>query len=158
TTTGGLDIFVAKYSSSGACSWSKDIGGMYDEAGNAVAVDASSNILLTGEFRGTINFGGATLTGTSQMNSDIFLAKLNSSGGHIWSKDFGNGNTGQGLGVAVDTSGNVVMTGAVIGAVNFGGGPTNTGGMRNAVIAKFSSTGGYLWSRAFTSSGFGYAW
>jgi hypothetical protein len=45
---GSLDIFVAKYNSSGALQWAKRAGGMVDEAGYGIAVDGSGNSYVTG--------------------------------------------------------------------------------------------------------------
>jgi hypothetical protein len=83
------DIFVAKYAGSdGHHIWSTRFGDVSNDAGNAVAVDATGNVVVTGSFSGIVNFGGGSLT-SSAATADIFLAKFSSSGNHVWSKRFG---------------------------------------------------------------------
>ena len=125
-------------------------------------MDAGGDIVLTGSFLGTIDFGsGNTLTNPGGASQIIFLAKLSPLGSPLWSKSFANGSTtnGVGLGLAVDGSGNVVLTGQINGAVDFGGGSLGVG--QSAYAAKFSSGGTHLWSQAFSgtsnTTGFGIA-
>jgi hypothetical protein len=149
TSAGGDDIFLVKYSPTGACQWSKQFGDTYHQEAFAVAVDSSSNIILTGQFAGTLNFGGSNLVNTYYLSTDIFMAKLNSSGGHIWSKSFGALNSERGTGIAVDSTGNVVMTGWFLGTVDFGGGPLTGGSGLTTFVAKYSPLGAHQWSKRF---------
>ena len=123
TSAGGLDIFVVKYSPSGGCGWAQRFGDNADQEAMSVAVDFAGNIAITGPFKGTLNFGGSDLVNTYFVQPDIYVAELNASGGHVWSKSFGTLNSDQGRAVAVDTSGNVVITGYFLGTIDFGGGP-----------------------------------
>jgi hypothetical protein len=138
------DIFLVKYSPTGSYLWSKRFGDVSGSKGYAVAVDSYNNIFLTGLFAGTVNFGGGTLT--SSGNTDIFLSKFSPAGNHLWSKRFGGYTYDSGNAVAVDNSGNVVLTGYFQGAADFGGGPLTSTGGKDIFIAKFSSTGSHLWS------------
>ena len=75
TSNGGYDIFVAKYASTnGASMWVDHFGGTGYDVGNGVAVDKSDNVLSTGYFQQTVNFGTELLT--SAGGQDIFLIKL----------------------------------------------------------------------------------
>jgi hypothetical protein len=53
------------------------MGGTGNDWGNALALDGSDNVLLTGFFNGTADFdpGAGTANLTSSGNTDIFLAK-----------------------------------------------------------------------------------
>ncbi len=73
-SSSGMDIFVAKYSSSGTYLWAEGFGGASSDVGNAIAVDGSGNVFTTGYFQGTVDFGGGSMT--SQGALDIFLLKL----------------------------------------------------------------------------------
>jgi len=124
------DIFVAKVSGAdGSHLWSKAFGGSGNCYGRHGAVDAYGNVLVTGDFWGTVDFGGGPLTtlpeGLSQC--DIFVAKLSGAdGSHFWSKAIGNTSAdggGGGASVASDAGGNVFVTGWFAGTVDFGGGP-----------------------------------
>ncbi len=112
TSAGGWDIFVAKFTAGGAHVWSKRFGAAGDDLGDAIAVDASDNIMIGGGFIETVSFGGAPLvstkvtTWTSMM--DPFVASFTPAGVHRWSKSFATGN-GMVLGLAVDRGGDVAL-------------------------------------------------
>src|SRR5437763_2819002 len=116
-------VFVSKYSQSGAAMWSKclsgDLGG---GTGRAVAVDGNGNVLVTGKFSGTVDFGTGPITSAGA--AAISLARYAAAGDPIWSKAFGSGMNDIGNGVAVDSGGNVVLMGTAGGGAAYGGGPT----------------------------------
>jgi chitodextrinase len=58
TSSGDRDIFIAKYSSSGAYQWSKRFGDTGSDIGYGIGVDTSGNVLVIGQFQGTVDFGG----------------------------------------------------------------------------------------------------
>jgi hypothetical protein len=59
---GGKDIFVVKYDPNGQVLWAKSAGGMNDDYGASIAVDASGNVYVTGYFESdTLTFGTITL-------------------------------------------------------------------------------------------------
>ena len=84
STAGGSDVFLAKYGAAdGAELWFKHFGGPSGDQGSGVAVDSSDNVVVTGQFQGSVDFGGGTYT---SVNSDLFVAKYASStGAYIWS-------------------------------------------------------------------------
>lgn len=157
TSAGTEDIFVAKYDSSGSHLWSKRFGGTTREESHAVATDNSDNIVVTGGFSGTVDFGGGPLT--SAGHTDIFIAKYDSSGSHLWSKRFGDTHDWErGWAVSFDGSGDLVVAGEFWGAVDFGGGPLtshllNEYGESDMFIAKFTSGGDHLWSLSYGGIG-----
>jgi hypothetical protein len=148
TSAGGVDIFVAKFSATGAHLWSTSFGGTSTDAVRGMAVDGAGDVVLTGQFLNTISFGGAALT--SAGFEDIFLAKLSgAAGAHLWSKRFGsNATTDAGYGVAVDSSGNVAMTGFYGPSADFGGGIIIAQSY-DIFVAKYDSAGGYISSRRY---------
>ncbi len=84
TSAGGTDIFVARLASTdGATTWSKSFGSTGSDYGIQVGVDASGNAVVGGHFAGSVSFGGSTLV--SAGGTDVFLAKLSSTGPHLWS-------------------------------------------------------------------------
>ncbi len=142
------DLFVAKYSPAGAHLWSKRFGaaGTYDYA-NALAVDASGNVILAGTFYSPISFGGSTLT--SAGGYDAFVAKLSTDGAHVWSKRLGGASEDQGYAVAADAAGNVLVAGKFQGTANFGGSDLSSAGGFDVFVAKFSAAGVHQWSKRF---------
>lgn len=129
--------------------WSKQFGGTGEQQAGAMAWDPAGNLVLVGEFTNTVNFGGPPLTASGTY--DVFLAKLDPSGGHIWSKGFGVSGLSQGISVAVSATGEIVIGGYVDGTIDFGGGPL-TGTEGDAFVAKFDANGTHLWSARFGNS------
>lgn len=130
-------------------------GFVYD--GTHVARDGSGNILWTGSFSGTVNFGGADIS-TPDGHQEVFLVKYDADGNHVWSKSLGENPLSQG-GIGADASGNVLLTGSFSDAINLGGGPLSTGGSApgtpnsDVFVAKFDAADGHhLWSRGFGGS------
>jgi len=74
TSSGGADIFLVKYNSSGTKQWTQQLGTSSSESGYGVTVDSSNNIYVTGYTSGGLD--GNTNSG----ESDIFLVKYNSDG------------------------------------------------------------------------------
>ncbi|MEW6211467.1 MAG: SBBP repeat-containing protein [Acidobacteriota bacterium] len=120
----GYDAVVAKLSKSGSLIYSAYFGGSGDDLGHAVAVDLSGNAYVTGE---TTSFDFPTTFGAFQTRRpggllDAFVAKIDSSGrGLFYSTYLGGTSTrfpneinkgvDAGLGIAVDSSGSVYVTG-----------------------------------------------
>src|SRR5207237_8098808 len=80
----------------------------------------------------------------------IVGASFSPAGAHRWARGFGGASSNAGNGVAVDPSGNVAVTGAFSGPIDFGGGALISAGV-DIFLAKLSPTGGHLWSRHFGS-------
>jgi chitodextrinase len=147
-------VTVGTSASAGTYRWARAFGDTADDRGRAVAVDASGNVVVTGQFRGTVDFGGGALSAVyvSGLNplayADVFLAKYSATGGHLWSKRLGAHATDSGEAVAVDASGDVVVTGSVGNTVDFGGGPVPSAGGFDLFVAKYAgTTGAYRWAR-----------
>jgi hypothetical protein len=157
TSAGSGDVFVAKYSGvDGAHLWSKQFGDTWDDEGIQVAVDGSGDVLVTGYFGTTVDFGGGLLNTAGYL--DIFVVKLSGvDGAHLWSKRLGNTKPDGGMGVAVDGNGDVLVMGFFEQTVNFGGEPLTSAGAEDIFVAKYSGVdGSYFWAKRF--GGPGYEW
>jgi hypothetical protein len=128
-------------------------GGTGNDRGLSVAFDPSGNIIVAGRFSGTANFGGANLT--SAGFADVFVAKYDSTGGHLWSKRFGGANADgdNGVTVATDGSGNVVVAGNYYLTVNFGGSDLTAVDSTDMFVVKLDSAGNHVWSKSFGGTG-----
>jgi len=136
-SAGNSDIFVAKFTADGSHVWSKRFGDTSEDRGSSVATDASNNVLFTGFFNGTVDFGGGPLTSAGL--DDIYIAKFAADGSHLWSKRFGDTlPVDFGLSVAVDASGNVLVTGVFGGTVDFGGGPLTSAGSGDIFVLQLN--------------------
>ncbi|MFT6503184.1 MAG: hypothetical protein ACJASQ_003316 [Crocinitomicaceae bacterium] len=132
TSTGSLNIFVAKYDSIGNALWAKGAGENESEIANGIITDANGNAYVTGQFNSSsISFGTNTLTKTgSTYYSDIFVVKYDSNGNDLWAKGVGGTDSETGLGIATDANGDVFITGYFYSpSITFGATTlTNTGG------------------------------
>ncbi|WP_438001744.1 SBBP repeat-containing protein [Sorangium sp. So ce185] len=134
----------------GDLEWARGAGGPGTDEGRGIASDAAGNLYITGFFSGTVDFGDGPLTSAGQ--EDIFLVKLDPSGTLLWSKRFGSGLSEKGHAVAVDGSGNIVLSGSYTGGlgaatVDFGGGPLDNSDTYGLVFAvKLDPDGEHLWS------------
>ncbi|UCD19073.1 MAG: nucleotide-binding protein, partial [candidate division WOR-3 bacterium] len=152
---GRTDIFVAKFGSGGAHLWSKSFGDGELQEVAYVAVDASGNVIVTGRFYGSMDFGGGELTSVG--STDIFVAKFSPDGTHQWSKRFGDTGPQLGCFAATDASGNILIAGRFAGTVDFGGGPFSSGGNEDIFVAKLTPDGMHLWSKRFGDTSAQYA-
>lgn len=142
---GTSDAMLVKLSSAGAYLWSKTFGAVGSQVGNAVAVDTTGNVVVTGNSTGSIDFGGGALPAGGA--NDVFLAKYDTTGAHLWSKLAGDSTEQLGLGLACDKQNNVIVTGRNAGTLNLGGSPLVTAGLNDIFIAKLDPTGAHLWSK-----------
>jgi hypothetical protein len=148
TSSGGADVYLVKYSTSGSFVWANHYGSTGDDYGKAIAIDPSGNVFVTGYFTGSVNFGGTTLTSATSTSSG-FLAKYSSSGTLVWAKRLSSGaSPDAGNAVTSDASGTPVVAAILYGTSDYGGGPLTTAGGQDIVLVKYSaSTGAYVWSR-----------
>ena len=147
TSSGGKDIFIAKFDTTGSLEWVKTYGDSSFDRGLDIAIDSSDNIYVTGYFIDTINFGGGnvTVTDPSSGGSDLFVLKLNSSGEFQWVYTVGGSNNDNGKGIDVDSSGNVYISGIFKDTVNFGGGDITSYGNFDIFVLKLNSSGVLQW-------------
>ena len=97
--------------SGGACGpWSLRAGGVWNDDAFAVAADVAGNVFFAGDFAGASSFGGPVLTSVGD-TADVFIAKYDRTGAHLWSKRFGGGGIEVATALATDGAGNVVVAG-----------------------------------------------
>ncbi|MES2394951.1 MAG: Ig-like domain-containing protein [Bacteroidota bacterium] len=144
SSSGGADIFIAKYNSAGTLIWVTKAGGSGNDYGRGIAVDKLSRVFITGGFRSRCYFGSIRLTAASS-NDDIFIASYNSSGGAVWARRAGGSYGDIGKAIAVDPSSNVSITGYFAGTATFGN--TNITGIDGSEIyfASYDAMGNFKW-------------
>ena len=130
--------------------WAAGSGGPGADVGNAIAVDPAGNSYVAGYFTGTATFGTNTLT--SAGNTDIFLARYNSSGQLVWVRRAGGPGYDVAKGIALDASGNAYVTGAYEGEAAFDGTTTLTNtsptSYADLFLAKYDAAGNLVWARS----------
>ncbi|HHT9110520.1 MAG TPA: SBBP repeat-containing protein, partial [Candidatus Brocadiaceae bacterium] len=148
SNAGDADAFVTKLNAAGsALVYSTYLGGHGDDDGAGIAVDTAGNVYVTGGTEST-NFPTAhALQGSNAGDADAFVAKLNADGSAlVYSTYLGGHNDDNGEGIAVDTAGNVYVTGGTE-STNF---PTahalqgSNAGDADAFVAKLNADGSAL--------------
>jgi len=122
--------------------WAKRISGTGDQYVYGVATDSAGNVLITGRATGAPDFGGGVLTTTGGF--DIFIAKYDKDGQHVWSKLFGGATDDEGLAIAVDGAGNSFITGYFTGMMTIGAANVTALDLQDAYVIKLDSMGGVL--------------
>jgi hypothetical protein len=151
------DAFVVKLDDAGNLLWDQRFGGVGDQRPTSVAADAAGNVVVVGEFSGSIDFGGGPVASAGgDPGFDGFLAGLDAGGNTVWSKTFGDVDADglpqltDGVGdVAIDASGNTALVGRFHGMVDLGCGPLEVQGENHMLVAKLDTAGGCLWSKEF---------
>lgn len=113
TTLGSTtDAFITKIDVNGNLLWSSYLGGSSADSASGIAVDASAAAYITGSTSSTnfptsggfdLGLGGAT---------DAFVAKVTSTGTLSWSSYLGGSSNDSASAIAVDSVGNVYVTGS----------------------------------------------
>lgn len=135
--TGGSSFFVAKLDPNGQHVWSKNFGDPGSTTTAAITLDATGNTILAGGLLGAADFGGGPLVNVGEGSDDAFLAKLDTHGGHLWSKRFGDEFVQGASDVVLTTDGQIAVVGTMAGTINFGGGPLTSAGQSDVFVASF---------------------
>lgn len=130
----GKDIATIKYNSYGQQIWAvryNDDNSNMDDAANAIAVDGSGNVYVTGYSTGLTSF------------KDLITIKYSSSGDLLWSSRYnGKGNDDDlSSAIAVDGLGNIFVTGYSVGLIS----------SEDFLTIKYNSAGTELWLSTYNN-------
>ena len=121
--------------------------------GHAVAYDALGNVYSAGTFWGPVDFDPSPndATQTPSGNTNGYLVKYNANGAFQWVVKLSGSLEAACLGVAVDGSNNVYVTGMFSGTANFN--PSGSANLTSvgatgldAFVAKYNANGIYQWA------------
>lgn len=166
TRIAGVDIWIAKFNSSGEFIWGKVVGGTDGDLPYGIDVDSAGSAYVVGTFASTVDFdpSAGTANLTSQGNNDNFILKLTTDGNFAWVKQVGGINEERATGVTVDSADNVLVTGFFSGTVDFNPAPLETTTIvgnyyADIFILKLNSNGLYQWAKSVGTTDFdiGYA-
>jgi hypothetical protein len=118
------NVFLVKFDSSGNLIWQKAWGGQGSDTGTGIALDSAGNAYITGTTSSLVAGTGFP-----------FLLKIDLSGSLIWEKVWVGGNYGCCEHVAVDSSGNIYVTGRT----------EPSGSHRRVLLLRFDPSGSLAW-------------
>lgn len=155
TATGGQDSFIAKYSANGTLQWVQQSGGTGSDYVNALAFDATGNVVATGVFQGVAAFGQTNNRQaiTAMGGFDGYIAKYAPDGTFSWVRQMSGTSDVFSRGVSTDMAGNIFVTGYFLENATFGSGSSkvvlrNFGGA-DGFVAKYAANGSFTWVKQF---------
>jgi hypothetical protein len=163
-SAGGQDIFLLKLDANGDFDWVFTTGSNLGETARGIAVNNNDEIIMTGYFRGTVDFDPGL--GTNNLTSaggaaDIFILKLDNAGNFISTYQLAGPGDQDGFDVVTDNLDNIYVTGYFQQSTEFNpNGPstivTSEGG-NDIFVLKISPSNNFVWVRVFggTSNEFG---
>ena len=166
----GSDTFVVKYGDWHEPEWIRHWGGSvtaqaYEDQGIDIVTDDAGNVFVVGVFEGACDFnpeGTHDFHGTTG-NIDCYLTKLDSNGGYGWTRTWGGAGQKEEdvpYSVALDSGGNIYVTGTFTDTVDFDPGSGENShtsiGSTDIFLSKFDSSGNLLWVRTIGGTGSDY--
>lgn len=151
SSAGGFDMFIAKFTPNGNMDWIQRAGGEWDDYIAGLAFNSDDNVIyVTGEFRGTSDFGPITKIETGW--GDVFVGAYSTAGTPLWiSTAGGSGATDCSKAIALDDNNNIYITG------NYGKSATfpapMSGDTSEVFIASFNPSGSLRWITDAKGSG-----
>jgi hypothetical protein len=148
TRRGPFDSFVAKLDTTGNLIYSTHLGGSVGDFGSSIALDTSGAVYVAGVATSPdfpmVNAAQNAFSGAS----DVYVAKLTPSGNSlVYSTYLGGSDNDGATSLAVDSSGNVYVTGVTMSSNFRTANPlqaAHRGGVFDAFVAKLNPTGNSL--------------
>lgn len=150
SSAGDTDIFVASYPWNYAMGadarWAIRFGSTGPDEGRGIALDGSTNVLVSGSFSGSLSIAGHPLDGPGE-----FIASFSSTRLVRWARKIGDGDI-YAEAIAADPGGNIYVAGNFSGSANFGGAVLESmGDHADVFLASYSgghdAGGTHRWSR-----------
>jgi Secretion system C-terminal sorting domain len=157
-------VLLAHIDGSGNALWAKastDLGHPTPCRGNAIALSASGNLLVSGFYSDSLVFDSHAIGDPNYVNhtkSEMWLGAFDVSGNNLWLK----GQTTSSVvslssfdvayGLATDAANNIYLSGAISDTTDFFGMPF-IAGAAEPTLAKFDANGSLLWAQRCTQTG-----
>ena len=127
--------------------WARRFGDQDEQHASGVALTKEDAIVVVGDVFGAIDFGGGDRESVG--DADVFVAKLDPAGEHLWSARFGGLSPDYGNAVAVDPDGNILVAGTFTATAVFGDRVVTSLGDTDVFVAKLSPAGEVQWVKRF---------
>ena len=151
TSTGGSDLFIARISPLGAWEWVVGAGGNGDDLARGIGLDGNGDLLVTGDFEGSADFGSTTLT--SNGGRDIFLARLSSSGSWLWAIGAGGSGDEVAGGIAMGSAAESYVAGRFNGSLTVASSSLTSQGGEDVLVLRASGAGAWEWGTSGGGAG-----
>lgn len=156
----GLVFFLLPYfTQAQTFLWAKSVGGPSEDTGRLIATDGNGNIYIAGTFKYSVDFDPGIneaivphYGNQYYQDNDIFIAKYTKNGEYLWAIHIGGEEPDNVEDMAVDTEGNVYITGNFADSLDFD--PSDqqvflkSVGQKNIYLAKYDGKGNYQWAHS----------
>ena len=132
-SAGDLDVALASLDASGGHRFSARFGDDKAQSEPRVVVDAAGEVTLSATFAGVVDLGGGVLSAGE--GTGLFVAKLDPSGKHRWSKAWKGAGVLDGLALAASPDRRVVAGGQFSASADFGRGAVKATQGSDAFVA-----------------------
>jgi hypothetical protein len=133
-SAGGLDVWVARFDSSGTPAWVQQFGTPETEVSWGSAADGAGGFFLCGH-------ANSDLGGPSKGYADAWIARFDGNGSQLWIQQLGTDSTDVALSVAFDGDGGVAVSGHTQGDL-----AGAHAGDDDIWLARYDLVGNVLWS------------
>ena len=144
---GHEDAYLIALDTEGQFRWVQQLRGRGKDYAREVVTDSTGAVFWVAEFSRRAVLGDRNLV--SAGNRDVMLSKLSSTGTVQWAYSFGGLADDSGYGLAVDSLGEVVVTGAFSESISVGSLSVRSTGEDDAYVAKFAADGTPRWLKSF---------
>lgn len=141
------DKFISKYSKEGNRHWLKQIGGSISIICTSIYLDHIGNIYTSGHYYDTIYFDDKLLV--SKGESDIYLAKHDTSGNVNWVTSAGDDNLDESFDLAYSLTDEIFLIGRFEDSIQFNNQLLHSNGLIDILVSRFDSSGVHLNSLAY---------
>ncbi|HEX7599173.1 MAG TPA: hypothetical protein VF518_13235, partial [Polyangia bacterium] len=150
-TDGLEDILIAKVNSAtGATIWARQIGSAGTQLCSAIAMDATGNVFATGTYNGAPDLGTGALPTLGSTVQAVWVAKFDgATGATLITKAYGNIGKQAARAIALDSTGNVAITGNLKNSINFVVATLTSVGSTDGYLVKFDSTLTPVWAKSW---------
>jgi uncharacterized delta-60 repeat protein len=161
TSSGSMDVFIARYNTNGTLVWAKRAGGTSSDYGLGVTTLSDNSTVVTGYYNSSATFGSGEPNQTiltSYGGSDIFVARYNPDGTLLWAKSAGGtDNYDEGHSITTLSDDSTVVTGYFYGMAIFGLGEPNqaimlSAGYYDIFVARYNTDGTLAWVKGVGAS------
>jgi hypothetical protein len=152
SSAGSDDGFLAKIDGANKIAWAITVGATGSDNIKAIAVDPTS-----GDIRAAFTYGVGTTIGGVQLPviggyTDIGIARFDANGGMGKGIGYGSLESELPTRIAIDRWGQTIVSGGMLGAIDFGKVAASYGGL-DGFVAKLSPTNTGLWAYGIGGSG-----
>lgn len=150
--SGSSDAFIVKYDPDGGVIWGMQSRGNYSEEMRNIKTDKAGNVYFTGNFFTAPNvyFGSFNLSTPGIVNS--FIGKMSPSGTILWIDPIVNSRINYSYGLSTKQDGYVHLCGTFDFPTTLGTSIITGTGNINAYVAKYDTSGNFIWAVPFNGN------